>query len=64
MNLVLGQEERCRLREQTCGHSGEGQGRKHWEMSLDINTPPCVKEIASGEALHGGRDRELSSALG
>ena len=43
MNLSAGQEYRCRRREQTYGHGGEGEGGTNWEIRFDINTLPCVK---------------------
>ena len=27
---------------------GEGEGGMNWEVRFAINTPPCVKQIASG----------------
>ena len=30
---------------------GEGEGGTNWEMRFDINTRPCVKQIASGSLL-------------
>ena len=32
---------------------GEGEGEMHWEIRADINTPSCVKQIASGKWLYG-----------
>ena len=29
----------------------EGEGATNQERSIDIHTPPCVKQIASGELL-------------
>ena len=43
MNLFAGTEWRCRYREQTSGHSGEGESGKNGESSKDIHTLPCVK---------------------
>ena len=37
----------------------EGEGGTNWEMGFDINTPPCVKQIASGNPL--AEHWELSS---
>ena len=37
MNLLAGQEERCKNREQTCGGSGEEDGMNR-EMDTDICT--------------------------
>ena len=31
---------------------GEGEGGLNWEIRFDINTLPCVKEIASGNVLY------------
>ena len=42
-NLFAGQEKRRRLRERTCGHGVEGEGRTNWEIRVDIYTLPCVK---------------------
>ena len=43
MNIFVGQEQRCRRRERTCGNGGEGKGGTNWEIRFDINTLPCVK---------------------
>ena len=61
MNLFVGQQQRHRCREWTCGHGGEGEGGTNMEIRFDINTIPCVKQTASQEpaVLH----RELSSVL-
>ena len=44
MNIVPGQEWRCRLREWTCGHRREGEGGMTWDIRIDIYTPPCIKQ--------------------
>ena len=31
---------------------GEGEGGTNWEIKFDINTLPCVKQIASGNQLY------------
>lgn len=43
MDLFARQEQRCRWRECTCGHSGRRREWINWESSADICTPPCVK---------------------
>ena len=48
MNLFAGQEQRFRLREQTFGHSGEGEGGTN--RNNEARTLPFVKQIA-GENL-------------
>ena len=48
MNIFVGHEQRCRHREQTCGHRGEGEGGMNWEIKFDINTFPYVKQIEVG----------------
>ena len=52
MNLFVGQEQRCRRREWTCGHRQVGEGGTNWEIRFDINILPCVKQIASGNLLY------------
>ena len=52
MNLFVGQEQRCRRGEQSCGNGEEGV-RKNWEMWVDVLALPCVKHIASGKQLYG-----------
>ena len=47
MNLFAGQEERCRCKEQMCGHRrwrgiGKGSGL-NWEIRISIYTLPCAK---------------------
>ena len=32
--------------------AGEGERGANWEIRFDINTLPCVKEIASGNVLY------------
>ena len=48
VNLVQGQEQRCRHREWTSGHRGEEERGMNWKIRFDINTLPCVEQIASG----------------
>ena len=43
MNLFPGQEWKCRHEEQTCGHSGEGEGGTNWESSLETYALPYGK---------------------
>ena len=33
------------------GTEGEGKGRIHWDSRTDVDTLPCVKQIASGKLL-------------
>ena len=40
MNLVSGQEQRCRCREQMCGHGGV-EGGMNWEIR--VHRLSCVK---------------------
>ena len=47
MNLLAGQEKRCRHREWTCGHSGGWRG---WSGLKD--TLPCVKQMAGEQLLY------------
>ena len=43
MILLAGQQRRLRLKEQTFGHSGEGQGGMIWESSIETYTLPYVE---------------------
>ena len=47
--ITLGRPNIKKVQRMTCGHSGEGEGEMHWEIRADINTPSCVKQIASGK---------------
>ena len=46
MNLFVGKEWRHRHREQTCGHRWGRRGWDEWRSSIDIHTPPRVKQRA------------------
>ena len=36
-----------------CGQGGgEGEGGMNWEIRFDINTVPCVQQIANGNLLY------------
>lgn len=49
MNLYAGQEQRHRCREWAHGQSGGGvEDGMNWDGSVDMHTPPHVKQIASG----------------
>ena len=52
MNLSAGRQWRCRHREQTCAHSGEGEGGTTRESSTDTYTLLYVKHINSGNLLY------------
>ena len=52
MNLFAGQEYRHRCTEWTGGHRVGGEGGMNWEIRSDIDTLPCVKQIASGNLLY------------
>ena len=43
MNLFAGQQWRCRHREQTCGHRGEGEDGTNSKSSIETYTSPHVK---------------------
>ena len=51
MNLSAQQEQRCRHREQTCGHRGEGEDGMNWETGIDIYLLSSIRWIASGKLL-------------
>ena len=57
MNPFAGQEQRHRHREQTCGHSGDGESGMNGACGTDTYIPPRVKQIASGKLLYS---REFS----
>ena len=40
------------IREQTCGHQGEGEGWTNGESSMEIYMLPCRKQITSGDWLN------------
>ena len=46
MNLVSGQEQRCRCREQMCGHRAGVEGGMNWEIR--VHRLLCAKQTASG----------------
>ena len=43
MKLFAGQEQRCRYREQVCGHRMGGGDGMNQENGIEIYTLPCVK---------------------
>ena len=49
MNVLAGQEQRCRYREWMCGH---GREAVNWEIRIDVCALPYVKELASGKLLY------------
>jgi len=53
MNLLAGQQRRCRHREHTYGRGQgeEGKGEMNGESSMEAYTLACVKYMASGKAL-------------
>ena len=63
MNLFVGQQWRCRCREQPYGQGGreEGDSEMNGEGSMKAYTLPCVKQIAIGNLLY--RLRELKTGL-
>ena len=53
MNLLAGQQRRCRHREHTYGQGQgeEGKGEMNGESSMEAYTLPCVKYIYNGKAV-------------
>ena len=51
MNLLLGQQWKRRHKEQTYGHSGEGEDGMNGDSSTETYALPCAKQIASGNLL-------------
>ena len=53
MNLLAGQQRRCRHREHTYGRGQgeEGKGEMNGESSMEAYTLACVKYMASGKAV-------------
>ena len=47
MNLIAGQQWRCRHREYTCGQNGEGEVGTNWESSIET----CIFTIHKAESL-------------
>ena len=43
MNLTAGQQWRCRHREETCAHRGEGEGGMSWESTIETYILPYAK---------------------
>ena len=43
MNQLVGQQWRCRHREQTCGHRREGEGGTNGESGMETHVLPYVK---------------------
>ena len=44
--------------------AGEGEGGMNWEIGTDTYTPPCVKEIASGNLLYSTGSSAQCSVMG
>ena len=65
MILLAGQQRRLRLKEQTFGHSGEGQGGMIWGSSNETYAIPYAKSKASGNLLYdtGSSDLVLCDKL-
>ena len=63
MNLFAEQEQRHRRRERACGLGGEGEGETNWETGIDIDTLPCVKQIASRKLLYSYTEGAQLGAL-
>ena len=42
---------------------GEGEGGVNWDIRIDMYTPPCVKQIASGDLLYGTRNLVWCSVM-
>ena len=59
MNLFAGQEQRCKYREPTCGHSG---GRRGWDELREWREYVCT-QIASGKLLQSPGDSGLCSVM-
>ena len=55
MNLFARQEYRHRCRKRLCGQWEEGESGINWEIRINLYTPPCVKQIASGTVLDSTR---------
>ena len=51
MNLFARQQWKHTHRDQTWGHSGEGEGGTNWESRMETYTLPHVKRITSGNLL-------------
>ena len=50
------------FRKQTWGH-GAGEGGTKWEIRIDIDTLPCIKQIASGKLLYGTESSAWCSVI-
>ena len=48
MDLFAAQAQRCRHREQTCGHSEGRKGGDELRNSTDTYALPCVEQTAGG----------------
>ena len=59
INLVPGQEERCRHREETHRHRGEDE----LEIEIDKCALSYIKQIASGNLLHSSRSSAACSVV-
>ena len=57
MNLFAEQQWRHRHREQTCGHSGEGEGGTNWKSDGETYILPYINQIAMGICcrIHGAQ---------
>ena len=42
---------------------GEGEGGMNWEIRFNINTLPCVKQIASGNLLYSSGSSAQCSVM-
>ena len=51
INLIAGQEERCRCREERYRHGGGRRSGVSWEIGTDIYALPCVKHLTNGRLL-------------
>ena len=52
MNYLQGRNRDADIENALVGKLGEGEDGTNWESSIDIYTPPCVKQTASGNLLH------------
>ena len=43
--------------------TGEGWGGVNWDIRIDMYTPPCGKQIASGNLLYGTRNLVQRSVM-
>ena len=59
MNLTARQQWRCRHREYTYGHTGEGEVGTNWESSIETYILPYVKQKACENLLYDTRNSNL-----